>query len=506
MSEYGVGDQFKATEPLTFSLLYNNHPNYPIKKDWLFWSELKKLTNVSFTTTDVPLSDYNNKRSLIIGAGDAPLIMPKTYPSQEEPFVASGAILAVSDYLDLMPNLKDKIDKWNLKADIDTSRQADGKFYLLPGVHEDVWIDYTLAVRTDIMRKLNLQTPTTWDEFYEVLKAMKAANPSIYPFSERFSQSPPNEPAGNLFRLLGDSYGVMAGWNYQAGASWDADAKKFEFSGAMEQYRQILEYLAKLVKEGLLDPESFTQSDDQARQKLAAGKAFVISSNAQTIVNDYRKDLSKIPGATIEKIPVPMGPLGDVKRGTRLENGVMLSAKAKESKNFVAMMQLIDWLWYSDKGNEFAKWGVEGVTYTKDGSGKRTLMPDIDVVGLNPKGTKHLQKDFGFFNGVFSYGGTTELLNSFFTEEEQRFQDVMNARKTEPVPPPFPFNDVEREQATLWQTPLKDYVAQQSLKFALGQRPLSEWDAYVNELKSKNMQQYIDLVNEAYERYQKEHG
>jgi putative aldouronate transport system substrate-binding protein len=146
------------------------------------------------------------------------------------------------------------------------------------------------------------------------------------------------------------------------------------------------------------------------------------------------------------------------------------------------------------------------VTYTKDGSGKRTLMPDIDVVGLNPKGTKHLQKDFGFFNGVFSYGGTTELLNSFFTEEEQKFQDVMNARKTEPVPPPFPFDDAEREQVTLWQTPLKDYVAQQSLKFALGQRPLSEWDAYVNELKSKNMQQYIDLVNEAYERYQKEHG
>jgi putative aldouronate transport system substrate-binding protein len=232
----------------------------------------------------------------------------------------------------------------------------------------------------------------------------------------------------------------------------------------------------------------------------------VISSNAQTIVNDYRKDLSKISGATIAKIPVPTGPLGDVKRGTRLENGVMLSAKARDSKNFVAMMQLIDWLWYSDKGNEFAKWGVEGVTYTKDGSGKRTLMPDIDVVGLNPKGTKHLQKDFGFFNGVFSYGGTTELLNSFFTEEEQKFQDVMNARRTEPVPPPFPFTDVEREQATLWQTPLKDYVAQQSLRFALGQRPLSEWDAYVNELKSKNMQQYIDLVNEAYERYQKEHG
>jgi putative aldouronate transport system substrate-binding protein len=27
MEKYGVGDQFKATEALTFSVLYNNHPN-----------------------------------------------------------------------------------------------------------------------------------------------------------------------------------------------------------------------------------------------------------------------------------------------------------------------------------------------------------------------------------------------------------------------------------------------------------------------------------------------
>ena len=27
MEKYGVGDQFKATEPVTFSILYNNHPN-----------------------------------------------------------------------------------------------------------------------------------------------------------------------------------------------------------------------------------------------------------------------------------------------------------------------------------------------------------------------------------------------------------------------------------------------------------------------------------------------
>ena len=63
----------------------------------------------------------------------------------------------------------------------------------------------------------------------------------------------------------------------------------------------------------------------------------------------------------------------------------MISTKARDSKNFVAMMQFIDWLWYSDAGQVFAKWGVEGTTYTKDASTASVkLAPDVNVVGLNP--------------------------------------------------------------------------------------------------------------------------
>ena len=503
MADFGVGTQFKATEPLSFSILHLNNANYPEKKDWLFWSELTKRTGVTLQPTDVPGSDYEKKRSLIVGSGDAPFIIPKTYPGSETPFVASGAILPVSDYIDLMPNLKDKIAKWNLQADMDSLRQENGKYYLLPGVHQDVWVDYSLAVRTDILDKLHLQIPKTWDQLHDVLKAMKAAYPTVYPFTGRWNIP---QAGGSLLSTMGQAYGTNAGWSYQ-NATWDATAQKFVFTGAMDQYKQMLQELNTFVKEGLIDPESFTQSDEVAQQKLASGKAFVIPSNAQSLVNEYRPALAKtIPSAKLVKIPVPSGPAGEVKVGSRLENGIMISKKARDSKNFVAMMQFIDWLWYSDAGEEFAKWGVEGTTYTKDAAGKRTLTPDVNVVGLNPKGTKLLQKDFGFFNGVFAYGGSTELLESFFSPEEQEFQKAMAAKKTLAVPPPFPFNSEEREQATLWETPLKDYVTQMSLQFILGKRDLSEWDAYVAELKGKKMDSYMDLVNKAYERYKSDHS
>lgn len=57
--------------------------------------------------------------------------------------------------------------------ELDTLRQNDGKFYVLPGLHEEVWPDYTLIVRTDIFEENNIAIPTTWDELYTAMKKLK---------------------------------------------------------------------------------------------------------------------------------------------------------------------------------------------------------------------------------------------------------------------------------------------------------------------------------------------
>ncbi|MCS7479223.1 extracellular solute-binding protein [Umezawaea endophytica] len=498
MTDFKAGDQFKATQPVEFRVLYSDHPNYPVKNDWLLWSEIASRTGVKVTPTIVPSSDYEQKRSLVVGAGDAPEIIAKTYPNQEDAFVASGAILAVSDYLDLMPNLKAKIEKWKLQPEFDTLRQEDGKFYLLPGVHEERWQDYTLAFRTDELTRLGLATPKTWDEVYGVLKALKAAHPDVYPLSDRFE-------GNSILNVAAQSFGTTAGWGYEQ-AQFDESTKKFQYTGTSPEYKKLVEFFHKLVAEGLMDPESFTQKDEPAIQKFATGKSYAISSNAQTIVNDYRPAIKGIPGATVAKIPVPAGPKGDVLRVSRLENGLMISAKAAESDRFVSMMQFIDWLWYSDEGAEFVKWGVKGTTYDKDASGKRALKADIGFGGMNPDAPKKLQRDFGFQGGVFAYGGSTELLQSMFTEEEIAFQKAISGKKSLSLGPPAPFSDEEREQATLWETPLKDSMKQATLQFILGDRDLSTWDAYVQEMDGKGMGQYTQLVNAAHERYKQKNG
>jgi putative aldouronate transport system substrate-binding protein len=97
-------------------------------------------------------------------------------------------------------------------------------------------------------------------------------------------------------------------------------------------------------------------------------------------------------------------------------------------------------------------------------------------------------------------------VSSSFGPDEKKFTDAMAARKELPTDPPHPLRAEEQEQATLWDTPLKDHVTQNALRFVLGKRPLSEWDDYVKELEAKNMDRYIELHNQAYERFQKENA
>ncbi|MEV7085412.1 extracellular solute-binding protein [Streptomyces sp. NPDC093085] len=503
METYRAGDQFQATTALGFTLLHNNMPNYPLRKDWLFWRELTRRTGVTLHPTTVPASDYERKRSLLIGAGDAPLLIPKTYPGAEAPFVSSGAVLPVSRYTELMPNFREKVRKWGLTADVDSIRQADGDFYLLPGLHEKVRTGYSLAFRTDILEKEGLAAPATWDEVHDVLKALKSAYPDVYPFSDRWGQP---TPGGALFQYLGPAFGTKAGWSY-TNTTWDAKAEKYVFTGAMDEYREMVAYLRRLIDEKLMDPESFTQSDDEAIKKLLAGKSFAISANPQELTQNYRYNLGRqLKGATIDMVPVPIGPTGPVVAGSRLENGLMISSKALKGDDFVALMQFVDWLWYSDAGQEFARYGVKGTTYTSSGPGDYHVADGINNLGSDPAAPKDLQKDYGFSNGVFAYGGSWALVSSAFSPDETRFQEAMTARRPIAVEPAHPLRSEEQEQATLWETPLKDHVTQNTLRFAMGKRPLSEWGDYLAELKAKNMRQYIDLHNKAYERFKKENG
>lgn len=498
MEDYDVGDTFVATEPVEFSLLYRDHPNYPLRNDWSFFEHLEEDHNVTLSAENAPLSDWEERRSLVIGAGDAPDFIPVVYPGDETQFISGGALLPVSDYLEHMPNFTQKVEDWGLEEDIDSLYQDDGKFYILPGLHESPQDQYSVAVRWDIWEELGYDEPETWDEFAEQLRGVKEAYPDMVPFSDRWQMDA-------TLSFAAPNFGTQAGWGY-SGAYWDEDAEEFTYTAAQDEYRDLLEYFHGLVDDGLMDSESLVQDDDQAIQKFASGQSAAIGGNDQEILS-YRTSIEEVGEDDMEVrlIRVPAGPAGDIAPGGQTESGLVLSSSVAEQENFVALLQFIDWLYYSDEGLEFAKWGVEGETFEREGD-ERVLADSIDIHGLNPEGDEELSADYGFHNGVFmpAHGSTTDLVQSMLRDEVVEFRESMADKERTPVVPATPLDELEREQVSLTETALNDTVSTATAQFILGQRDLEDWDAFVSELEGQGMADYIDKHNEAYERAQQE--
>ncbi|MGO1424145.1 MAG: extracellular solute-binding protein, partial [Brachybacterium sp.] len=114
MEDYAADTQFVASEPFEVSLLWTDWPEVPVEDSWRIFEHIKELTNVEITLTHIPFSDATEKRSLLISAGDAPTLIPLVYTGEDSPFVSSGAVVPMSDYVDRMPNFQKYVQEWDL--------------------------------------------------------------------------------------------------------------------------------------------------------------------------------------------------------------------------------------------------------------------------------------------------------------------------------------------------------------------------------------------------------
>lgn len=502
MEDFEAGVTFAATEPVEFSLMYRDHPNYPVKDDWSIFRHLEDDQNVTFSRTDIPMADFDQKKSLLIGSGEATDIISSTYAGSETQFVSGGALLPVSDYFDYMPNFQQKIADWGLEDDLQNRRQEDGKIYHLPGLREVPDVQYSVAIREDLWEKAGIsEDPATWDEYLEQLKKVAAANPELdYAMSDRWTDA---TPLGSLLSIMAPNYPTAAGWGY-ANTWYDQEAGEYVFTGASDGYKEVVSDAAALVEAGVLDPE-ITQSDDQAVQKFIAGKSAAISGNTQTIAEYRQKFADSGQGdVPIRLLSLPGGPAGDKLPSGRFTSGILISSAAAEKPYFKALLQFVDWLYYSDEGLEFAQWGVEGETFTREADGTRKLMDDIAWSSINAGAPKLLNADYGYSNGVFllANGSSQELVLSMMTDEIAAWTAAQLEKKEQLPTAPAPLlNEIELEQTSLLQTQLTDAVHAATASFITGQRSVEDdWDAYVAELEGLGSVQLIDTFNTALER------
>lgn len=505
---FGADQTFYSDEPVTYSMMYSDHENYPYKEDWLLWEAIKEKTNVDFDLTIVARTDYEDKKSALVNSGSAPYIIPKTY--DESAYVSSGQIVPISDWVQYMPNYQKCVEDWGMKEDLTEKLQADGKYYVLPGMWQEPNAGYSMVIRKDIFDAAGvdvteLEKNWTWEDFYEALKKVKEYTGSDYAWSDQYQ-------GAEALNLSGIEYGIKAGrssdggdWGLEDGTKFDWDTNQFFFTNTSDKYKDFLKFWNKMYKDGIMDSETYTQDSDTASEKFYRGESYVLTTNYQTLSDMIVNDKMQDSNAELYMLVQPGGPQGNLRvEKSRLENGIMISQNALDDlgeEGFIKMLRFIDWLWYSNEGQTLALWGVEGQTYTME-DGKIVLDPDIYYNGINTDtATKKLNIDFGFGGGVFAYGGSSDLRASKLTEGEANYLARVNDnREPQKLDPPILADEDQSEEMNLIKTPLTDYVNTMTLSFITGTADIDkDWDEYVKNCESKGSTDYIDMANEIFD-------
>ena len=498
---FGEDTTFYSEEPVSYSLLYSDHENYPYKEDWRLWSAIEEKTNVTFDISLVSRVDYDDKMSATINAGDAPYIISKAY--DETPYVDSGQIVAISDWVQYMPNYMKAVEEWGMEDDLKQLYQSDGKYYKLPGMWESAAGGYSMVIRKDVFDAAGvdvteLEKNWTWDDFIDALIKVKEYTGADYVWSDQFQGQ-------SAISISAVQYGVTAGWGVGNGTTFDWDNSEFTFADSSDSYKDFLTMWHRMYEEGLLDPESFTQDNEQGAAKFYRGETYVLSANYQNVADMISANRMQDPNAELYFVVYPGGPKGHLQvESSRLENGLMISQNALDElgeEEFVKMLRFIDWLWYSEEGQTLCLWGVEGETYELDDEDNVVLNSDIYYNGINPDATQQLNVDYGFGGGVFAYGGSDWLRFSKFTDGERDWNERIYAN-TEPreLDPPIMADEMQKEEMNLIQTPLIDYVNASCLQFISGDMDIeADWDEYVSQCESKGSTEYIDMANEIFQ-------
>lgn len=515
---YEYGEHFHSDEPVSYTMFWSDHEMYPVTDTWEIFNKITELTNVTldYKNYSIARPDYDDKKALMINSGESAYIIPKVY--DEAAFVDGGAVVAVSDYVQYMPNYTNFIEKYNLQEEVNTLLKADGKYYRLPGLKETAEQDYTLAVRNDIFKAAGVDCAAeekdwTWEDFYNDLVKVKEymvsegmCKDSDYIWSERWPGD--DGSGGNLLKIMGASYGVKSGWAIENALQYDAEKDEWYLVSTTDDYKEYVTMLNKFIKGGLLDPESFTQTDEQACNKFYNGQTVLIGVN-KSVITTYQENLNTTIGEgkyELYEIVLPKGSTNYTAENQRLENGVMISSQALEDlgeEDFIKMIRFVDWLFYSDEAYDLTKWGVEGETYEVV-DGKKQLLPQWYCGGLSIGQSSDDQKDMrielGYAGGVFFYGGSYEQATDAYPEEIKDYFDRVSAyRETRPINPPVPADEDENEQLNLYKAPLVDNINTWTLQFITGQKDIEkDWDAYVESCSNLNSQAYVDLYNEIY--------
>lgn len=398
--------------------------------------------------------------------------------------VNQGVFIPLEDYFEkYCPNITAMLDRPGVREKMTA---PDGHIYAIPYVVDDTTVGYTPFINTDWLKNVNMEMPTTTEEFEAVLQAFKDqdANGNGDASDEiPFSADPNNKHIE-----------AMTGW---FGLPMDKTGigmlnEEVTYGGISSTYREFLTWFNGLYEKGLVDVELFTQDtstwEGKGNQDMY-GVSIAYGSN----------EFSGIPQSP-EKPPYDVLPVLNVENGgkwlrdTPGTNTYRTQAVITDNAEHPEIICR----WFD---NAFAL--ENGIGCNKGPVGKIVNKEDDGYHAIDMSTLSEEEQEQYAWSNLWPQALPKYLPEGFeFIEENPNYDEkevveqTYEADLTENVIPSFWVDMDKVDEYSDISTAILDYFEQQQAMFVTGELDVEDdaaWQAYVDGIKALGLENWLSM-------------
>ena len=512
-------------EQITLKIFVPRGTMNPAYSTMKMFKKLSEVTNIKFEFTEADTSSYTNLRTAAWN-GDLPdFFLFANQISEQVNYSAQNALIAFNDpslevagvevgsLIDnYMPTYKNLLDN-NFNMDTDTVAKDvvtldNGLMYATVSANDvprdlafKMWINEQWITNINTNKALSTKLKAefgvdalpaadeinTIEELLLVLRAFKKldANMNGTPDDEIPVSSNKMEYLRNFIMA---AYGAVSN-----SVEISNDGSTFTYTPATEAYKKYLETAKMMYDEGLMDPNTFQNQDASMSGKGYANRLGMFCAAAAYLVTGYDLEMNY----------EAFGPLtSDYYTGTPLHNGFSpFSASAvmipRGTPYVREIARLVD-IMYSDLGVQLIAYGEEGVDFTwNDDKTEWTFHVPDGWDGTQEEYRATITPNVGTGAAVYwSYdfvGKMDDEIIKRLNAESERYMPYLKVA----VPEDIILAKEDYSPVSLALTDLGNYVTMTEYEFITGERSLSDWSSYINELKGYRYEDVIARYNAA---------
>lgn len=504
-----TGITFPLKEEVTFTIGYKNEYDENILDEkCAFWQELYEKTNVKIELVQLPMQETMTRVNTMFMTGDEPDAFFSSFMKDAEvdELAGNGLLLPITEYVkdaEIMPNFHERVLSES-PGTLGVITSADGEIYALPKYlgNRGNYLEQVIYINKTWLDKLGKPVPTTLEELEEILIAFSEQDMNGNGKDDEIPWLVRNGDSATHFEAFLSMYGMPTKDGTYENYTYVEDGV-VKFVPIADAYKEAINKLNEWYEKGIIWQEAFTGTSETFNAQLSSTENIIgmvfRSAPPSKCTDEYVViEPVKVEGYETRWYlhPGAMGVKGQVVLTRNCENADILVA-------WLDQFYALENAWRFVYGEEAdGRYTVENGVYVSNDK----LLGDKEALQVVKDNTPTMANvlnniSYAYTKADYDSGKIQLSAANILKEENYAMYEAAGVLNDELWPRPYMAGATTTRLGEL-RTDIFNTVKEKKAAWITGTADINaEWDAYVASLEKMHLDEFLKLMQTAYDNF-----